>query len=49
MPNMLNTQVLMGVIATLLILIIVLLTTGINVRHRTVGDSLHEAVQEMKR
>lgn len=49
MPNIPNTQVLMGVIATLLVVIIVLLTTGINVRHHTVGDSLHEAVQEMKR
>ncbi|MEZ0226695.1 MAG: hypothetical protein ACAH83_19215 [Alphaproteobacteria bacterium] len=48
MPNLLNTQVLMGVIATLLVLIVVLLTTDINVRHHTVGDSLHEAVQEMK-
>jgi hypothetical protein len=47
--SMPNTQVLMGVIATLLVLIVVILTTGINVRHHTVGDSLHEAVQEIKR
>jgi beta-lactam-binding protein with PASTA domain len=44
-----NTQVMMGVIATLLVVVIVLLTNTYTERHRTIGDSLHEAVQEIKR
>lgn len=47
--SMPDPKVLMGVVATLLVVIVVILATGINVRHHTVGDSLHEAVQEMKR
>ena len=43
-----DPKVLMGVVATLLVVIVVILTTGIGERHHTVGDSLHEAVQEMK-
>lgn len=46
---MANTQVLMGVVAALLLVVIVLLANTIAERHHTVGDSLHEAVQEMKR
>ena len=40
-----STQTLMGAIAALLIVVVVLL---VNQQHHTVGDSLHEAVQEMK-
>jgi hypothetical protein len=46
---MANTQVLIGAIAALLLVIVVLLTNGFAVQHHTVGDSLHEAVQEIKR
>jgi hypothetical protein len=44
MPN----NQMMGFIAALLLVIVVLLAVDINQRHHTVGDSLHEAVQDMK-
>lgn len=45
---MANTQVLMGAVAALLLVVAILLASNLTERHHTVGDSLHEAVQEMK-
>ena len=42
-----NNQM-MGVVAALLLVIVILLAVDINQRHHTVGDSLHEAVQDLK-
>lgn len=43
-----NNQ-LLGFIAALLLILIVLLAIDVNQRHhRTVGDKIHDAVQELK-
>lgn len=42
-----NNQML-GAVGALLLVLIILLVVDINQRHHTVGDSIHEAVEELK-
>lgn len=38
----------LGFIAALLVVIVILLAVNINRSHRTMGDAMHEAVQDLK-
>lgn len=39
----------LGAVGALLLVLIILLVVDINQRHHTVGDSIHEAVEDLKK